>query len=136
LLHGADDLSARARDGIAWLPWTCRPAIHAASLLYAEIGHQVRRNRLDSVSRRAVVPASRKLAVFARVPSAAALSRRRDSAPPLDQARFLINAVEARPLAATGRRTLGQRFDERFAWVLDLFIRLEQRERLRYSERP
>jgi phytoene synthase len=40
----------------------CRPGIYAARLLYAEIGHEVARNGYDSVSRRAVVPGSRKMA--------------------------------------------------------------------------
>jgi phytoene synthase len=66
LLVAADALYERADVGIAGLPGECRRGIRAARLLYAEIGHELRRNGLDSVSRRAVVPPWRKLAVLVR----------------------------------------------------------------------
>ena len=50
-------------DGIGCLPADCRPAMHAARLLYAEIGRTVESNGYDSVTRRAVVPTARKLAL-------------------------------------------------------------------------
>ena len=71
LLAHADVLYERAAAGIAALPLGCRPAMHAARLLYREIGHEVRRRGLDSVSGRAVVPWSRKSRLLA------AASRRR-----------------------------------------------------------
>ncbi|HEU4457696.1 MAG TPA: phytoene/squalene synthase family protein [Methylibium sp.] len=61
LLQRADALYACAAEGVALLPVACRPGIHAARVLYAEIGQQVRRNGLDAVSRRAVVRPARKL---------------------------------------------------------------------------
>ena len=41
LLREADALYTRARRGIAQLPLSCRPAILAAALLYAEIGREL-----------------------------------------------------------------------------------------------
>jgi phytoene synthase len=46
LLAEADRLYARARPGIAYLPKRCRPAIHAASRIYREIGVEAQKNRL------------------------------------------------------------------------------------------
>ncbi len=63
LLDAADALYHRAETGIAALPRDCRPAIAAARLVYAEIGRQIERNGLDSVSQRAVVSRQRKLAL-------------------------------------------------------------------------
>ena len=63
LLDAADALYARADSGIGRLPLACRPSIQAARQLYAEIGREVERAGLDSVSRRAVVPASTVLTV-------------------------------------------------------------------------
>ena len=47
----ADTLYARSLSGIAMLPAACRPSIHAARVLYAEIGREVERSGCDSVSR-------------------------------------------------------------------------------------
>ena len=66
LLDAAETLYARAADGIADLPPGCRPGINAARLLYREIGLEVARGGFDSVSRRAVVPARRKVQVLLR----------------------------------------------------------------------
>merc|ERR1719329_1647479 len=48
-------------EGISMLPRPCRPAIRAARLIYCEIGNEVRRRGLDSVSSRAVVTKRRKI---------------------------------------------------------------------------
>jgi phytoene synthase len=61
LLGEAERLYASADSGIERLPADCRVAIRAARLIYAEIGVQVARNGFDPVTRRAVVPAWRKL---------------------------------------------------------------------------
>lgn len=61
LLRTADWLYERARPGVAGLPRTSRPGMHAARLLYAEIGRELERRGCDSVSRRAVAPFSRKI---------------------------------------------------------------------------
>jgi phytoene synthase len=61
LLAHADLLYAQADTAVVALPWSCRPAIAAAARVYAEIGREIERRRLDSVSQRAVVSTSRKL---------------------------------------------------------------------------
>ncbi len=45
LLEAADVLYDRAVGGIAGLPLSCRPAIHAARLIYREIGREGRAQR-------------------------------------------------------------------------------------------
>ncbi|MCG6896739.1 MAG: phytoene/squalene synthase family protein, partial [Thiocapsa sp.] len=93
LLRAADGLYVRSDVGIAGLPFGCRAGINAARYLYAEIGRQVERQGLDSVSRRAVVPGSRKVQLLAPILGTAVLSPRYVSAPPLEETRFLVDAV-------------------------------------------
>ncbi|MFX5534040.1 squalene/phytoene synthase family protein, partial [Acinetobacter baumannii] len=50
LLDAADIFYSRATHGIANLPIGCRPGIYAARALYAEIGRELERSGLDSVS--------------------------------------------------------------------------------------
>ncbi len=134
LLDEAEQLYARAATGVAGLPLACRPGMHAARLLYAEIGREVRRQGLDSVSRRAVVPAARKARLLALALSATAAPTAVDPAPPLAETRFLVDAIAAAPrplpLSALPPLPLAERsFDERVGWLVDLFARLERRER-------
>jgi phytoene synthase len=93
LLSRADAFYERSRGGIACLPRGCRPGMHAARLIYAEIGEEVRRRGHDSVSARAIVPNWRKgLLVF----RAALAALRRDSLsvePTVGEAQFLVDAV-------------------------------------------
>ena len=65
LLDEADRLYKQAHSGIAALPPDCRAAICAASMIYGEIGHQLRRDGLDSVNKRTVVSTTRKLMLLA-----------------------------------------------------------------------
>ena len=65
LLAEASMLYERAAAGVDELPVECRPAIHAARLMYAAIGQEVRRRGGDSVSARAVVSGRRKLFLLA-----------------------------------------------------------------------
>ena len=65
LLQEADRLYALGQTGIAALPPDCRAAILAASLIYAEIGVQLRREGLNSVDKRTVVSTGRKLVLLA-----------------------------------------------------------------------
>lgn len=130
LLRAADTLYVRSDAGIAGLPMGCRAGINAARYLYAEIGRQVERQGLDSISRRAVVPGSRKVQLLAPILGTAVLSPRYVSAPPLDETRFLVDAVvysahrsseeDAEAPAGMGGRVI---------WVLELFEQLEERER-------
>jgi len=126
LLAVADTFYQRSIPGIGALPGRCRPGIHAARLIYAEIGREVERRGLDSVSQRAVVASSRKL----RLLTDAFVSALRPHGPVADgvepSARFLVDAVAAS--AAAKRR--GKGAIDRAVWVLDLFERLERRDQL------
>jgi phytoene synthase len=135
LLAAADFLYARAATGIGALPLACRPGMHAARLLYAEIGREVERQGLDSVSRRAVVPARRKVRLLAAALSATGAAGGVDPSPALTETRFLVESVSAAtPLVAPAPEPLPQlaqrSFDERVSWLVDLFDRLERRERI------
>ena len=127
LLDAAEVLYARGGLGIAHLPLSCRPGIHAARALYAEIGREVERAGLDSIAQRAVVSTRRKLAVLARRLAFAGPIAAPDFAA-LAETQFLIDAVVATPLRA--RTPRGRPVEDRVVWVLDLFTRLERRDQL------
>jgi phytoene synthase len=135
LLLRADALYRRGEFGLAELPWDCRPAIQAARLVYAEIGKQLDREGLNSVNHRTVVSTARKLALIAKATTVAlkvpalpdvALS-------PVPAIHYLVDIVssERDPSAFQKPWTLPSRsFDQRVEWMVDLFGRLEQRERI------
>ena len=123
LLENADTLYARAVSGIAQLPAGCRIGVHAARLLYAEIGREVERAGLDSISRRAVVGKGRKLRLVGNAIAASIGSRRAAAMPALAETSFLVEAVTPAPVV----RAPG--FGEQIVWVIDLFARLEERDR-------
>jgi len=136
LLDAADAFYGRATLGIKHLPLTCRPGIYAARALYAEIGREVERRGLDSVSQRAVVSVRRKLAALGRT---LALLQTEwlpagQLAPAIQirETRFLIEAVAAMPLRDPVRQAnVGMRpVEDRVVWVIDLFARLERRDQL------
>ena len=140
LLRAADVLYERAAAGIADLPLDCRPAIQAACRVYAEIGHQLEREGLDSVSRRAVVSKGRKIALLAASAGAALMHSPFGRRPvgPLPEIAYLVQAVEqceARG-GASGTRALPRRsFDERMEWATQLYERLIDREHKRAQAR-
>jgi phytoene synthase len=128
LLKVADALYLRSEAGIALLPRDCRAGIAAARFVYAEIGREVERKGLDSISSRAVVPMPRKLRLMAR--SLKLLDERQGdrAAPPLPGTRFLVDAVEALP--ANGDAVLPTpRFRDRLLWAVELYDRLDHIER-------
>ncbi|EJW12823.1 Phytoene synthase [Rhodovulum sp. PH10] len=133
MLDAADRLYARSEAGIAHLPLPCRPGILAARIMYAEIGREVEKAGYDSVSRRAYVCGRRKLALLGRTFAQAPFVAKGVGAPPppLDETRFLVDAVIASPLANGARpdptAVPWWNFARRIAWVVDLFGRLEQR---------
>ncbi len=102
LLDAADALYRRADHGIAMLPRSCRIAIRAARLVYADIGRTIAAADYDSVTRRAVVPTSRKLWLILRSSSAAW-----EAARPLDEAP--LRAAEALVTAARGSEAAAHR---------------------------
>jgi phytoene synthase len=107
LLAEAERLYRRADAGIAALPPAARPAIFAASLMYAEIGAVLRARNHDPVSRRAATAPARKAALAARAfGRAAAASLMPQSAvlhaPPLAETAFLV-AAAADPVAGSAK---------------------------------
>ncbi|WP_439518570.1 phytoene/squalene synthase family protein [Hydrogenophaga sp.] len=129
LLDEADRLYHQASAGIALLPRDCRSAIRAARLIYAEIGQQLRRDGLDPLRQRAVVPTSRKLMLLA---SASVLSGWKgaaaNDAPPLAAIAYLVDHCDSGPQPRDAQapgvlpaKPLG----ERVVWMLELFERLE-----------
>jgi phytoene synthase len=128
LLAEAEALYRRADAGIARLPLACRPGIGAARRLYAEIGRQVARQGHDSVSRRAVVPGRRKLALMARSLGALALPGGSVAAPPLAETRYLVAAVEAENARAQRRAGVAAEGEGALARFFDVLLRLEEAE--------
>jgi phytoene synthase len=127
LLRAADALYERARPGIALLPADCRPAIEAARVLYAAIGHEVARRGGDSVSQRAVVPGRRKAVLLVRALARGAISRPRPgpSPDPLDAVRHLVEAAAIGEAPVLRQRPMASL--ERAVWVIDLFERQAHR---------
>jgi phytoene synthase len=138
LLDSADALYGRATRGIKNLPWSCRPGIYSARALYAEIGRELERGGLDSISQRAVVSTNRKLMVLAKVMTRMLIlfepewASARTLAPmnQLDETRFLIGAVAATPVPDAPAKVGARPIEDRVVWVIELFSRLEQRDRL------
>ncbi|MFN5179316.1 phytoene/squalene synthase family protein [Limnohabitans sp.] len=132
LLQEADRLYAAGQTGIAALPPDCRAAILAASLIYAEIGHQLRREGLNAVDQRTVVSTGRKLVLLAGAWTQAHFiyvpARNR---PPLAAIQGLVEGCMAStPHPPTGTGWFPNRaMPQRVAWMLELFERREH-ERL------
>jgi phytoene synthase len=125
LLAEADLLYDRAAGGIAWLPWSCRPGMHAARLLYAQIGGVVREHGCNSISTRARVSLGRKLALLPHA-LVVALSPRHPLVGQLAETRYLCDAVSAqRPLRTDGADV---RATSRAEWLLELFERLQREQ--------
>ncbi len=123
LLAAADHHYARAESGIRLLPRDCRAGIGAARVIYAEIGREVERNGLDSVTRRAVVPGWRKAVLLAR--AAGSLVGRRDGAaePPCEAATYLVDAVAASPRP---RGLIPRGWGSRLVWALELMDQIDR----------
>jgi phytoene synthase len=146
VLEAADRLYARVGAGVSQLPPGCQPGINAARFLYAEIGREVERAGLDSVSRRAVVPAARKAQLLTRALMTSNAQQAPVGAPPLDETRFLVDAVihaAPPPVIAVPRPDSAEyalsdmpwwNLHERTLWIIDLFERLERRKQLSSSE--
>ncbi|MBB4265444.1 phytoene/squalene synthase family protein [Roseospira visakhapatnamensis] len=132
LLAEADRLYDRAASGIAGLPAGCRPAIHAARLIYAGIGTEIAQAGYDSVSRRAYVPGRRKLALVANAVRDTAVYRSVAADPALAETHFLVDAAAFAPniwVMARQPAAEQQSYGERVFWALELMSRLEERRR-------
>jgi 15-cis-phytoene synthase len=100
--------------------------MHAARIVYAEIGREVERQGLDSVSGRAIVSGRRKVWLVGRAMIESGLPALRVPDAPLAATRFLVEAVAAAPgPQITSRRSL----TDHVGWLVDLFTRLEQLDR-------
>lgn len=138
LLNEADRLYERARPGIAQLPPDCRAAIYSASLIYGEIGHQLRREGLNSVDHRTIVSASRKLTLLASAWTQATWIRMSEHTPEAERSieGLVKGCTSERKEAALPRPTHDLYFpsrsaSQRVAWVLDLLERREHQKRER-----
>ena len=131
LLDEADQLYQRASSGIAELPKDCRAAILAARLIYAEIGHQLRRQGGNSVDQRTVVSSARKIALIGQSQIQASWLKKDFMSPkPLQAIAYLVRgcqsaAQEQRLPVFEPSKTVAQRV----AWMLALFERLENERR-------
>ena len=130
VLTVAEGFYGRSIAGIGALPASCRPGIHAALLIYAEIGRELARRGLDSVSRRTVVSGSRKLRLVADAVSQSFSGHDLVSDHIEPAVRHLVDAVAASqpPVVLSQGRRKGA--VEQAVWVLDLFERLERRDQL------
>jgi phytoene synthase len=136
LLAAADELYARSDAGLSRLPAACRPGMHAARLLYAEIGREVARRNCDSVSSRAVVSWQRKARILADALVAATRAGAFSTEGALEEAVYLLEAVshgqieiDGSPTESPRERMRWPRVEDRVIWLIDLFERLERRER-------
>lgn len=125
LLAEADRLYRRSEEGIAALPLACRPAIHAARLIYAEIGTQLAERAYDSISARAVVPRRRKVALLARALVETGMGARAGREAALAEVQFLLDAVAADEAgAARPDRLRRDDLDSGLERLLTMFERL------------
>ncbi|HVO00271.1 MAG TPA: phytoene/squalene synthase family protein [Steroidobacteraceae bacterium] len=131
LLVAADQLYERSVSGIDELPPDCRPGIHAARLLYAEIGHELRRGGLDSVASRARVARLRQARLVCTALYAATRPAPAAAPAPLEQIRYLVEAVMATPVVhERGQQQERAPEQGRVEWLLELFQRLQERDEL------
>ncbi len=135
LLDEADRIYKQAQSGIAALPPDCRAAICAASMIYAEIGHQLRRDGLDSITKRTVVSTTRKLMLLASAWTQVHWIRVSANNPAPLQA--IVELVQGCRNAAQHTGTMGyfpnRAMPQRVAWMLELF---ERRENERLGRHP
>jgi phytoene synthase len=137
VLVASDALYARVNDGIAHLDPACRPGIQAARLIYADIGRVVRRPGFDPVQQRAVVPGHRKAWLLLKSYVLVASQSAGAAHPPLAATRYLVDAVGPLPAARQTERaaiasdpTMARGVRAQVLFVIDLFERLEMRERM------
>jgi phytoene synthase len=126
LLNEADHHYERSQTGIGELPRSCRPAMMAARLVYAEIGREVERRGCDSVTGRAVVSGRRKFALLLRASLAGArVPRAAGPLPVPPSVRFLVESVtgDSASLATP------QSFFDRTVGIVQMFERVAVRER-------
>lgn len=122
LLSYADVLYKRADAGVALLPLNCRAGIRAARVIYSDIGRQIAIQNYETVSRRAIVPRTRKSLLLAgsvlSIPLRSA-DHQRDQLewPPLLETKYLLDDIDSEP------------HTPRVEWLLNLFQTIDERNR-------
>ena len=122
LLKNADELYARSQIGIGQLPRDCRAAIFAARLVYAQIGREIERHHLDSVSRRAVVSGMRKKILMIRSLGAFIYSKGDDH--DLVPIRAIQYLVDASPKESSNKKHTGS-FEQRMICIIHILEKAE-----------
>lgn len=128
VLGDAERLYRRATPAIAALPASCRPAIHAARVLYAEIGSEIERQGYDSVSQRAVVSPRRKVEALLKSLPSMLLVPSQDNVAASSAAQFLLEGIPA-GLGQESTIPPWYRVRDRAIWLIELFERLERERR-------
>ena len=138
LLDEADRLYKQAHSGIAALPPDCRAAICAASMIYAEIGHQLRRDGLNSVNNRTVVSTTRKLMLLASAWTQVHWIRVSEHTPePLTAILGMVEGCrDATPLTGQKAYFPNRAMPQRVAWMLELLERRESERLNRNAASP
>jgi phytoene synthase len=107
----------------------------AARLIYAEIGHQLRRNGLNSVDHRAVVGTPTKLMLLGQSHLSAAWIKAAEHPPkPLDAIAYLVDGCMAQKacepaLAIPSTAANSRSAVDKIEWMLVLFERLAHERR-------
>jgi 15-cis-phytoene synthase len=120
LVDETEAIYARATSGISLLPRNCRASIHAARLLYREIGLQAKRQAHHG---RAIVSGRRKFGLMLQAFPAAISRAEASTAPAVPEAQHLIDAVMTGGAPQIQAKTI----TERALWVMELFNALESR---------
>jgi phytoene synthase len=131
LLATADELYTRADRGIRALPLSCRPGIGAARHIYSEIGSYVRRHGCDSMTQRARVPGTRKVALIGRALMDTFSVQPRPHGAALPETAFLVDAVARSAAQPRAPLPLRAQVADRIVWVAELFRALDARDRAR-----
>jgi 15-cis-phytoene synthase len=144
LLEEADRMYWSAESGIKELPRDCRMAIQSASLVYGEIGRQLRREGLDSVNSRTVVSGRRKLALIAQASrqvfdfSSLGFASSTEALPhpvTLPAVQFLVDAGKISTTVPDSQVDEGHpSFYKRTLWVIDVCERIAQEDRKTRAE--
>ncbi len=129
LLDLADRFYRQAEPGIAGLPPSCRPGIYAARFVYAGIGDELRRKGLDSVTQRVHPTTLRKALLTGRALAASVTGVPARPVSVTVDAKALLDASAAAPVHAWLRPKIEARLER----VIDMFERLEARDRARRS---
>ena len=127
VLQTADMLYQRSQSGIAQLPRDCRAAIYGARLVYAQIGRQIEKQDLDSVSQRAIVSGTKKKLLMLKALSAVIhVGRVKANEEPIEAIQYLVEAVPYEDPYAHYAGNL----EQRMVWVINT---LEKAERHRLA---